>query len=100
MATYQELVDLSSSTDWGVLVNRVAVACAVKAHAVAQEATPSAAAQTWAREALQDPRSKADTLIFYLVAANKDLTVSQLTGASDTALQNAVDDAVDSLFGV
>lgn len=100
MATYAEFVTHRSSPEFTDLVNRVTVAVAVKAASIINAATPTAAEQSWAKEALANPRSKADTLINFLIADNADLSISQINSASDTAIQGKVDTAVDNLFGV
>ena len=45
-----------------------------------------------------NPISVAETVYYAVVAANKSATVSQITGASDAAIQSNVDDVVDNLF--
>lgn len=94
MATYTELFDLRSNSD---LRNRVAVACAIKAQAIIDSATPTAAQLTWARAAIADPIAKANELLNYVLAANKSATASQIAGASDAAIQTNVGAAVDRL---
>lgn len=100
MATFQELVDFRGSSGWDSLRNKVQVAVIVKAQAVSEEATPTSELKMWAREALESPQSKADIITYYVVADNSNLTIAQITGASDSAIQTAVDKAVNNLFGV
>jgi len=100
MATYSELHDFKTGPDSQDLVNRITVAVSVKAHAIADAASPTTEQIAWAVAALAAPRAKADIIVHYVLAANKDLTLAQITAASDSAVQNNVDAAVDDLFGV
>ncbi len=95
MATYAEIYDLRSNSDFR---NKVAVAAAVKAHALLSLASPSAAQVTWATATLANPISKADSLINYVLAANKSATTGQILAATDTAIQTNVDAAVDKII--
>lgn len=94
MATYTELFDLRSDS---ALRNRVAVAVAVKAQAILALASPTAAQVAWASAAIGDPIGKADSLLNYVLAANKSATVTQIKTATDAAVQTQVDAAVDKL---
>lgn len=100
MATYSELVNHRSTSNFTDLRNKVAVAVAVKAAAIVNAATPTAPEQAWAKEALANPQTKADVIINFLIADNADNTLSQINGASDAVIQTKVDTAVDNLFGV
>jgi len=100
MATYQELFNYISTPEYQDLVNKITVAVAVKAQAIAEEATPTAESIAWAASALGNPRSVADAVINYVIAANAGLTTTQISNASDAAIQTNVDTAVDKLFGV
>ena len=90
MATYSELFTLSNDAS---LRNKVTVALVIKAQALLDTA-PTAAEVTWSKEALENPKSKADDLLFYVLAANKGLSVSAIEGATDSAIQTNVDAAV------
>jgi len=95
MATYTELRQLYSSDD---LKNKIGVACIVAAEAIRNEppATENHANRLlWAKRAFQSPGSIREHMLMTLLAANKDLTVSQITGASDAAIQAKVDAAVN-----
>ena len=95
MATYAELYNLQSDS---ALKNRVAVACVVAAEAIRGEddATPNHASRIlWAAAVFQNPAQEATRLFWAVLAANKDATVAQITGASDSAIQDNVDAAVD-----
>lgn len=94
MATYTELFELRSNSG---LRNKVAVACAVKAQALIDGPSPTAAQLAWAQAAIRDPIAVADSLLNYVLAANKSATVAQITGATDAAIQTNVSAAVDKL---
>jgi hypothetical protein len=100
MATYQELFDYISTPEYQDLVNRIAVAVAVKAEDIATSASPTAEEIAWAVSALTAPRSKADAIINFVIAANSGLTIAQINSANDAAVQANVNTAVDKLFGV
>lgn len=94
MATYNELRGLFATGD---LKNRVEVAVIVKAHAIIAEATPSADRLAWAEAALASSTNEAAKFLKYVLAANKGSTVENIQTANDTAIQTAVDAAVDKL---
>lgn len=93
MATYTELYDLRSNSE---LRNKVAVAVVVAAQAKLA-GSPSAAEAAWARGVSASPNHTAEAVINLILAANKDLTVSAITGATDTAIQSNVDAVIDGL---
>ena len=95
MATYEELYALRSNSD---LRNKIAVAVAVKAQTVIDDASPSAAGISWALEAIRNPVNHANTLMNYVLAANKAASTGGIVGASDAAIQNNVDAAVDKII--
>ena len=95
MATYPELFELRSNSP---LKNRVAVAAVVKAQGLIDGVTPTAAEISWANDTLSNPAAKATELINYVLAANKDATVANITGATDAAIQTNVDSAADALI--
>lgn len=95
MATYVELFDLRSD---GNLRNKVAVACVVKAQTLIALASPTAQQLGWAHKALQNPVGMAQTIMEYVLAANKSATVGQIQGATDATIQGNVDAAADKLL--
>lgn len=95
MATYTELFELRANS---ALRNKIAVAIAVKAQALIDLASPTSAQIAWANSAIQNPIGKADTLLNYVLAANKARTVAQIEVATDTEIQTAVNSAVDKLI--
>lgn len=95
MATYLELFSLRNDSE---LVNRVAVACAVAAEAIRNESdqtTNHAERMLWAANALINPQLEAERMMWALLAANKDTTLANIQAATDTAIQQRVDAAVD-----
>lgn len=94
MATYAELVGLRSDSNLG---NKVAVAIAVKAHSILQEATPGSNRKAFAEGALASPSSKLSQLFNYVLAENKDATVANIQLATDAAIQANVNDAIDAI---
>ena len=95
MATYLELHGFISNSN---LQEKVAIAAIIKAQGLLDGATPTTDQITWALAAIQNPVGKSRELINYVLAANKGLTIVQIQGASDTAIQNNVDSAVDALI--
>ena len=97
MATYAELFALSQN---GPLKDKVAVACLMAAEIIRTELTsvPNHAARlVWARKALENPDAVAIAALRAALVQNAALTVAQITGATDVALQTAVNNAVDLL---
>lgn len=95
MASYQELWALFTDA---ALAEKVAVACAVAAEKIRTEdggTTNHANRMKWAKRAFNDPNTVKGDMQKALLAANRALTVVQITGASDTAIQDAVDAAVN-----
>lgn len=94
MATYEELRNLYND---GELLNRTDVAVAIAAHGLISGGAPTAEQQNWASYALSRPRTEAEKALRYVLAENSGLSVSQIRGADDAALQSAVDAAVPAL---
>ena len=95
MATYAELYDLRSDDE---LKNKIVVAVVVKAQTILELASPTTAQVAWASEAIDGPIQKATSLMNYVLAANKALTVAQIQAAADSAVQANVDAAVDKII--
>jgi len=100
MATYTELHGYRSTQDYQDTLNRVVVAVAIKAEDIASAASPTAEEIAWAISALNNPRSQANSIINFVLAANNTMSLAQITAASDSAIQANVDTAVDTLYGV
>mgnify|MGYP007073271500 FL=1 len=96
MADYDELYGIIQDS---TLRNKVAVAVAIKAQVYIDGGTPTSDELTWASRAIKNTRSVAAEIMPYVIAANKDSSVAQITGATDAAIQTNVDAAVDALVG-
>ena len=95
MATYVELRHLFSD---GALANRIEVACIVAAEAIRSESDATANHANrlkWAQNTFNSPKDAANKMVMAVLAANKDATVVQITGATDVTLQAAVNTAVN-----
>lgn len=95
MATYLELLATGEDVDLG---KRIRIACIVSAEAVRTESdtTPSHSARlAWAKEVFRNPQAEGNRMIWAVLAQNKDATVAQITGATDAAIQTAVNAAVN-----
>ena len=95
MATYTELRGLFGHGD---LQNRIEVAIIVAAEAIRNEDAGTANHANrlvWAKAAFSNTLVIRDYMLMALLAANKALTVEQITGVSDAALQTAVNEAID-----
>jgi len=95
MATYDEIRFLFANDS---IRNKIEVAVIVAAESIRNEdaGTPNHANRLiWAKEAFTNPLGTATKMFMALLAANKDLTVEQIAGASDVAIQTKVDAAVD-----
>jgi len=95
MATYIELRQLFGQGD---LLNKIEVACVIAAEAVRTEdagTTNHANRLIWAKRTFSSPRGVAEQMMMAILAANNALSVAQITGSSDSAIQTKVDAAVD-----
>lgn len=95
MATYTELHSLRNDS---ALRNRVMVACIVSAEAIMVEdgGTPNNAnRRIWAASVFASPIAEANRMYMAVLAANKDLAISAIQGASDAQIQTNVDDHID-----
>ena len=90
MATYTELRDLFNDSE---LSNRVEVAVIIAANGLADNATNNA----WVAQAYSSPKAEANKALMAVLASNSGLSVSAIQGATDTALQTAVDSVVTIL---
>ncbi len=95
MATYEELYGLRSNS---VFLQKVTVAVAKKAQLLLDGGTPTVAEVTWASAAIQSPRSEAEALANYVLAANSTASVGAITGASDSLVQTNVNSAIDAII--
>lgn len=95
MATYSELYNLKSNS---LLHNKVEVAIAVAAQAIHNEATNvtnHANRAIWAKQALENPMSKVQEMTWAILVANADAPTASILGASDAAVQSAVNNIVN-----
>jgi hypothetical protein len=96
MATYLELYDIGSNGNVPLL-QKIAVACVIKANDIRQESsgTNLANRQKWAREVLADPSSKARQMLWAILGQNAAATVAQINAATDATILSAVASAID-----
>jgi len=100
MATYAELLNIANTSDGFKQTIKVAVVVACDVIRAEADATPNHAARvSWARATLQDPDTAASQMVLAVLAQNRTLTAAQITGASDAAVQTAVNAAVNLLAG-
>lgn len=95
MATYVELRGLINDP---ALKDRVSIALLVAAESIRTEDSGTANHANrvkWAKKILQDPDGNADDMLRALLAQNASLSVAQIQGVSDSALQAAVNNAVN-----
>lgn len=100
MATYLELIGLTSDVDF---TKRVQVAVFIAADKIWAESdtTPFHAERlVWAKKVLTGSAGTGMSLIMWVVLAqNRQYTTAQILGATDDAIQTAVDGVVN-LFAV
>lgn len=95
MATYNELFALNGNLP---LRERVSVACVVAAETIRTEAdttTNHANRMLWAKRVFENPMAEAGRMLPVLLAQNRAATAVAIEGATDEALQTAVDAAVN-----
>jgi len=95
MATYDEMI---TAAEDGGLNKKMRVACIVAAEKIRTEAGATAnhaLRVVWAKRVFENPRTEAERMIWAVIAQNRGVTLAQITGASDAAVQTAVDAAVD-----
>lgn len=95
MATYAELLQASENS---ALFNKVRVAVVIAAEVVRTESstvTNHAGRMAWAKQVYADPAAEAKRMMWAVLAQNQNATFAAITGASDAAVQTAVNSAVD-----
>jgi hypothetical protein len=93
MATYLELYNLSSNS---VFRSRIRVACIVAAESIrVDQGPPQTEKLEWAADTMRDPKTEAERMVWAVLASSKGYTPEQILSASDSAIQIAVDAAVD-----
>lgn len=99
MATYLELLSAANND---TVRQKVRVACIIAAETVRGELTSVAnhtARMAWAKAVFDNPEAMGNKMLWAVLAQNKSATLAAIQGASDTAVQNNVDAAID-LFAV
>lgn len=98
MATYDELFTLAGGN---VLLGRITVAITIKADAILNDTNATASQKVWAKSAFINPAQQAKAFQNAVLASKQDATlaynkatVAQIIGASNAAIQNAVNAAV------
>ena len=100
MATYTDLHALRGSNTITPLRQKITVAIAIKANAIAKSASPTAAMVAWSKQALATPDQFQELVLNYILAEYNTQTTAVITGATDAQVQTAVDATVDTLLGV
>ena len=96
MASYEELYGLFEGSS--ALRNKITVAVVVAAETIRNEdvGTPNHANRLiWSALAFQNPKGESARMMKAVIASNKDSTIEQITGASDSAIQSKIDTVVD-----
>lgn len=94
MATFAELVTASGNAG---LVEKIKIATLIAADNIRIEGDGVAHHQArvrWAAKVFQAPDTEATKMIWPVLIQNRTATLNQITGASDAAVQAAVDAAV------
>jgi hypothetical protein len=100
MATYLELYALRSDAN---LTQKLSTAILVACNTVRLESNQTPFHKNrvaWAQQAIHNPEMFANKALGLLLAQNKDLTVAQINAVSDSNLQTAVNDLVNTLTGL
>ena len=91
MASYAELATLSNDA---ALITKVRVACIIAANAIRNDANASEHKKAWARSTFSDGGENYRTVLWAVLAINKDATVATIQAATDAQIQSAVDTAL------
>ena len=95
MATYLELYELRNDSD---LQDRITVAVVIAAEGVRTDISPpvnQTAREVWATKVFHNPRLQGFRMLWAVLGSNSGVSVAQITGSTDTVLQNAVESAID-----
>lgn len=98
MATYAELLNVANTEN--AFKQKVMVACVVACDVIRAEDAQTAnhdKRMAWARATLENPSEAAARMVWAVLAQNRDLTVTQIRGATDAQVQTAVNAAVNLL---
>lgn len=96
MATLLEIRQLFANDDFR---NKVTAATVIAANNLLS-GTPTADEKTFAKSVFQSPDSMGAIVTMSVLAENNGLTVAQIEGAADSAIQTNVDAVVPNLVGV
>ena len=97
MATLTELYGLINDP---TLTQKTEAACLVAAGVIMAESSGTANHANrlkWAKSVSQDPVTQGTRMLRLLLATNSAATLAQITGASDSTIQTAVNGAIDVL---
>lgn len=95
MATYAEILTAAADQP---LADKIKVACFVAAEKVRVESAATANhvdRLRWAQRVFLNPAAEEQRMLWAVLAQNRAFTLAQITGATDAAVQTAVDDAVN-----
>lgn len=98
MATYAELATLMKTP--GALLDKITVACIIAAEAIRTEALDTVnhpKRLKWAIMTMQNPESSGKSAIQVVLAQNASFTLTQIQSATDSAIQTAVNAAINLL---
>ena len=98
MASYVDIRSIWNNVSNDGLKAQVEVATVIAAEAKLSSGTATAAEQKWAGAVLANPRNEAQKAMLSVIASNKDVTIAQMQGATDSAVQTKVDAVVDGLI--
>jgi hypothetical protein len=95
MATYAELRSLFNHDATRNLIEVAIIVAAEKIRTEDAGTANHANRLLWAKAAFANPTGTAQQMLMALLATNRALTVPQITGATDAAIQTAVDAAIN-----
>lgn len=94
-----ELLEIRQQFANDDLRNKVTAATVIAANNLLSGA-PTADEKAFAKSVFESPNAMGSIVTMAVLAANKDATVAQIEGASDTTIQSNVDAVVPNLVGV
>ena len=98
MASYVDIRSIWNDVSNDGLKAQVEVATVIAAEAKLSSGTATALEQKWAGAVLANTKGEAQKAMLSVIASNKDVTIAQMQGASDAAVQAKVDAVVDGLI--
>ena len=97
MADYIDIRSIWGDVSNDGLSAKVDVAIVVAATAKLIDVTSTTAEHKWAGATLGNHKGEARKALLAVIAANKDVTIAQMQGASTAVVQAKVDELVDGL---